>query len=87
MKNFELYKENIIAEATYIINTRCTIRQAAKKFSMSKSGLHDHMSKQLLDIDPILQSQVQEIFDQNYQERNIRGGRAFKKKIEAGKVK
>ena len=66
--------------ACYIIETRATVRQAAKKFGISKSTVHKDCAERLRTINPSLAAEVRKILDVNKQERHIRGGLATKEK-------
>lgn len=64
--------------AHYIIDSKDTVRGAAKKFSISKSTVHKDVTERLEKINPILAKEVREILDENKAERHIRGGMATK---------
>ena len=66
--------------AHYIIDSKDTVRGAAKKFGISKSTVHKDVSERLCKINPGLASEVREILDENKAERHIRGGMATKLK-------
>jgi len=66
--------------ARYIVETGCTVRACAKKFSVSKSTVHKDVSERLKEIDDSLYVKVREVLDKNLQERHIRGGIATKNK-------
>jgi putative DeoR family transcriptional regulator (stage III sporulation protein D) len=66
--------------AAYIIETRATVRAAAKKFNISKSTVHKDLTDRLEDINMSLYVQVKEILEFNKSERHIRGGMATKLK-------
>ena len=66
--------------AHYIVNSKDTVRGAAKKFGVSKSTVHKDVSERLLKINPRLAEDVREILDENKAERHIRGGMATKRK-------
>ena len=66
--------------ANYIIETNSTVRQAAKKFGISKSTVHKDVTDRLLQINPALAIQARKILDVNKSERHIRGGLATKEK-------
>ena len=66
--------------AHYIIDSKDTVRGAAKQFGVSKSTVHKDVSERLLKINPGLATEVREILDENKAERHIRGGMATKKK-------
>ena len=66
--------------ARYIIDSKDTVRGAAKKFGISKSTVHKDVSERLLRINPALAREVRIILDENKAERHIRGGMATKLK-------
>ena len=66
--------------AHYIVDTKDTVRGAAKQFGVSKSTVHKDVSERLLKINPSLAVEVREILDENKAERHIRGGMATKRK-------
>ena len=79
-------EERAIELAHYIIDSKDTVRGAAKKYGISKSTVHKDLSERILKINPILASQVREILDENKAERHIRGGMATKLKYEHEKI-
>lgn len=72
--------ERAISLAHYIIDSKDTVRGAAKKFGISKSTVHKDVSERLQKINPILAREVRIILDENKAERHIRGGMATKLK-------
>ena len=72
--------ERAIELAQYIIDSKDTVRGAAKKFGISKSTVHKDVSERLKKINPILAREVRTILDENKAERHIRGGMATKLK-------
>lgn len=64
----------------YIIKTKATVREAAKKFGISKSTVHKDLTDRLLKIDPVLAKSVHKVLDKNKAERHIRGGMATRMK-------
>lgn len=72
--------ERAIELAHYIIDSKDTVRGAAKKFGISKSTVHKDVSERLKKINPILAREVRVILDENKAERHIRGGMATKLK-------
>lgn len=70
--------ERAINLAHYIIDSKDTVRGAAKKFGISKSTVHKDVSERLQKINPILAKEVRLILDENKAERHIRGGMATK---------
>lgn len=73
-------EERAIKLAHYIIDSKDTVRGAAKKFGISKSTVHKDVSERLKKINPSLAKQVRTILDENKAERHIRGGMATKLK-------
>ena len=72
--------KRVIEVANHIIDTKDTIRETAKKFSISKSTVHKDVSQRLLTINYSLAMEVRKILDENKAERHIRGGLATKLK-------
>ena len=66
--------------AHYIIDSKDTVRGAAKKFGISKSTVHKDVSERLQYINKALAIEVRRILDENKAERHIRGGMATKLK-------
>ena len=73
-------EERAICLAHYIIETKDTVRGAARKYGVSKSTVHKDVSERLIKINPALASEVRIILDENKAERHIRGGMATKEK-------
>ena len=67
-------------EAVYIIESRGTVRDAARKFGISKSTVHKDLSERLPQFNRSLYIQVKEILDENKAQRHIRGGLATRRK-------
>ena len=59
------------------------VRQAAKKFGVSKSTVHKDITERLSLINPSLANQTRRVLNLNKAERHIRGGLATKHKYEA----
>lgn len=79
MKDISI-EERACKLAHYIIDSKDTVRGAAKKYGVSKSTVHKDVSERLLKINPGLASEVRGILDENKAERHIRGGMATKLK-------
>lgn len=79
-KNQLRIEQETIEEANYLIENNTTIRNTAKHFGVSKSAVHNRLSKYLKDISFNLFNDVQKILNQNKEERHIRGGMATKQK-------
>ena len=73
-------EERACSLARYIIDSKDTVRGAAKKFGISKSTVHKDVSERLQKINPVLAIEVRKILDENKAERHIRGGMATKLK-------
>ena len=77
-------KESIIkrtlTEAEYILNTKATVRDCAKKFDVSKSTVHKDLAERLPTFNRALYLQVKRVLEENKAERHIRGGIATRKK-------
>ena len=75
-------EERAVAVAGYIIECNATVRQAAKKFGVSKSTVHKDITERLEQIDTSLAAQTRVVLDINKSERHIRGGMATKEKYQ-----
>ncbi len=84
-------EERTVELANYIIEHKCTVREAAKKFGISKSTVHKDVTERLGKINKQLAEQTHAILMENKQERHIRGGIATREKyrkehLSSGKV-
>ena len=79
MKNDSIEKR-VVLLAHYIIESKDTVRGAAKKFGVSKSTVHKDVSERLREVSPSLYEEVRKVLDENKAERHIRGGMATKLK-------
>lgn len=79
MKGYSI-EERAMELAHYIIDSKDTVRGAAKKFGVSKSTVHKDLSERIVKINPALAHEVRLILDENKAERHIRGGMATKAK-------
>ena len=75
-------EERALEIAKYIINSKTTVRDAAKIFGCSKSTVHKDLTERLPKINSNVAMQVKQILDINKSERHIRGGRATKMKYQ-----
>ena len=73
-------EERTVELAKYIIENKCTVRDAAKKFGVSKSTVHKDITERLEHISPVLASQARKVLNINKSERHIRGGLATREK-------
>ncbi len=76
----ETIEERTVNIARYIIDNKCTVRDAAKKFGISKSTVHKDITERLCKINAQLSTRIHEILMENKQERHIRGGIATREK-------
>ena len=79
-------EERACTLAKYIIETKDTVRGAAKKFGISKSTVHKDVSQRLLNINYALAIEVRKVLDENKAERHIRGGMATKQKYSRERI-
>ena len=77
-----LPEERAVDLAHYIIETGATVRQAAKKFGISKSTVHKDVTERLYLVNRALYEETQRVLAQNKSERHLRGGAATKAKYE-----
>ncbi|MBO4815610.1 MAG: sporulation transcriptional regulator SpoIIID [Clostridia bacterium] len=80
-------EERAVSLAQYIIDSKDTVRGAAKKFGVSKSTVHKDVSERLIHINKSLAVEVRKVLDENKAERHIRGGMATKLKYSHEKHK
>ena len=73
-------EERAVEVAYYIIETKATVRQAAKKFGISKSTVHKDVTERLAQVNPSLAAETRKVLDINKSERHIRGGMATREK-------
>ena len=73
-------KERCVLLAMYLIENKTTVRATAKKFGISKSTVHKDITQNLKKNNSTLYEQVQQILEQNKDERHLRGGEATKQK-------
>lgn len=71
-------KARVISEANYIIITNKTVREISKYFKVSKSTVHDDLSKKLKNIDLNLYNKVNKILNYHSQIKHLRGGASTK---------
>lgn len=69
----------------YIAEQGATVRQAAKRFSVSKSTVHVDVTRRLRTADRDLYDRVRAVLDENKRERHLRGGIATKEKYRAAR--
>ena len=72
--------KRVIDISQYIIDNKCTVRQAAAAFGVSKSTVHKDCSERVFELDRELYKKVKQLLEYNFDERHIRGGIATKQK-------
>lgn len=73
-------EKRVVSLAEYILMHKCTVRDAAKEFKISKSTVHKDVAQRLEYLDAKLYQKVRVILDENKETRHIRGGNATKEK-------
>ena len=73
-------EERAMEIGNYILETKATVRQTAKKFGISKSTVHKDVTSRLVSLNPTLARQARAVLDLNKSERHIRGGLATREK-------
>ena len=81
MRNISI-EERACKLAHYIIDSKDTVRGAAKKYGVSKSTVHKDLHERLFDIDKNLFKKVDKIMQEHLEIRHINGGNATKMKYE-----
>lgn len=79
-------RERVLQIAAYIVEYRCTVRQAATAFSVSKSTVHKDVAERLPKINMALAREVRAVLNTNKAERHLRGGEATRKKYKETQV-
>ena len=72
--------ERVMEIADYLLEHRCTIREVARTFCVSKSTAHKDLSERLRQLDKEKYALVSQALDDNWSERYLRGGEATKRK-------
>ncbi|MCD5406484.1 MAG: sporulation transcriptional regulator SpoIIID [Desulfotomaculum sp.] len=73
-------QKRVLEICTYILESRATVRQAAKIFQVSKSTVHKDMTERLPSLNKQLALEIKKILNINKAERHLRGGEATRKK-------
>jgi len=79
-------ENRVILVANYILQTKSTVRRAAKVFGVSKSTIHYDVAYRLKKINYALFLKINKILRQNFNEKHIRGGQATKNKYNKKRV-
>ena len=83
----EYIEKRVILLSDYIIETKSTVRQTAKKFGVSKSTVHKDIVERLPQINKSMAEVAKEVLEVNKAQRHIRGGMATKEKYRNLKAK
>ena len=75
-----IVEERAITLGEYIVSNNATVRETAKKFSVSKSTVHKDVTERLVKLNRPLSEDVRTVLDKNKAERHVRGGEATKRK-------
>ena len=76
----EYIYERAVEIASYIVEEKQTVRNAAEHFGVSKSTVHKDITQKLPETDKALYRKVRRVLDVNKAERHLRGGQATKEK-------
>ena len=66
--------------ASSIIDNGLTVREAAKRFNVSKSTVHSDVTTRLEELDYELFEEVRQVLDFNFAMRHLRGGESTRNK-------
>ena len=72
--------ERVKEVAEYVLQHKCTVREVARVFCVSKSTAHKDLNERLPQIDKQLYAKVTKVMTLNWDERYLRGGEATKRK-------
>ena len=72
--------ERVLEIADYVLENKCTVREVAKIFCVSKSTAHKDLSERLPAIDKQRYDSICKVLTDNWDERYLRGGEATKRK-------
>ena len=73
-------EERAVKTAEYIIETKATVRQTARKFGVSNSTVLKDVTARLERSSPALATGARKVLEVNKKERHIRGGMATREK-------
>lgn len=78
-----ILEERAIKFANYIIENRATVRKTANIFNVSKSTVHNDVTKRLKVVNYALYVQTSKVLKENFALKHIHGGEATKLKYMA----
>ena len=73
--------KRVYEEAKEILEKKSTIREVAKRFKVSKSTVHNDLTKRLKFINLQLYLEVKQVLLYNISMRHIRGGESTRRKF------
>jgi len=76
-------RSRVLETADYVLSAAATVRDAAQRFSVSKSTVHKDVTERLQEVNPSLAQRVALVLGKNKAERHIRGGQATRQKYRA----
>lgn len=66
--------KRVLEVTDYILDTKETIRETAKKFNVSKSTVHKDLQERLSQIDVNKYNMIKKIMNEHTETRHIKGG-------------
>lgn len=76
----KIIEKRIYDEVDYIVNTKCTVREIAKKFNISKSTVHKDLQERLKDLNKAVHNKIIKIFREHIEVRHLKGGESTRKR-------
>ncbi len=76
----EYIQKRVLEVGEFILETKATVRLAARQFNISKSTVHKDMTERLPVLDQQLSRQIRQVLELNKAERHLRGGEATRRK-------
>jgi putative DeoR family transcriptional regulator (stage III sporulation protein D) len=73
--------KRVLEVGEYILESKETVRDTAKRFGVSKSTVHKDVTERLPKINPQLAEKVRTVLENNKAERHLRGGEATRRKF------
>lgn len=73
--------KRVLEVGEYILESKETVRDTAKRFGVSKSTVHKDVTERLPKINPQLAEKVRAVLESNKAERHLRGGEATRRKF------
>lgn len=84
-KKASVIAERAVKEAEYIARTKCTVRECAKHFGISKSTCYKDMTVILPEESISLTKEIRDVFKDHIEVRAMRGGFATQEKFRQAK--